>query len=164
MCKLHAYTDNNPTLLVIGKILLKQATPYHNPGLNGSIVKELQSSGLLTEDEWRCHLGDMNDIAQVIVDGHTWFSLLSVEIHLWMQQPGDSKLDIDHQEGGGYAFGMLYPTINLSDIDKAFWCGLDLVKEAAVLELNQLAGVEQAMIHSMEDWIPLPVLWIKRYF
>ncbi|KAI6027237.1 hypothetical protein EDC04DRAFT_2717797 [Pisolithus marmoratus] len=156
MHKLCAYINNNPTLLVIGKILLKQATPYCSPGLNGSIVKKLQLSGLLTQAEWRHCLGDINDITQVIIDGHTWFSLSSAKIHLWMWQPGDFKLDIDHQEGDGYAFGTLYPTINLSDIDKAFQCGLDLVKEAVVPELNQLADVEQAMIHSMEDWTPPP--------
>lgn len=156
MCKLRAYINDNPTLLVVGKILLKQATPYYSPGSDGSIAKELRSSGLLTPAEWRCRLGDINDITQVIVDGHTWFSLSSVEIHLWMRQPGDSKLDIDHQEGDGYAFGTLYPTVNLSDINKAFRCGLDLVKEVVVLELNQLADVEQATIHSMEDWTSPP--------
>ncbi|KAI6018103.1 hypothetical protein BKA83DRAFT_4128015 [Pisolithus microcarpus] len=156
MRKLHAYVDDNPTLLVVCKILLKQATPYRSPGSNGSIAKELRSSRLLTPVEWRRRLGDVNDITQVIVDGHTWFSLSSVEIHLWMRRPGDSKLDIDLQEGDGYAFGTLYPTVNLSDINKAFRCGLDLVKEAVVLELNQLPDVEQATIHSVEDWTPPP--------
>ncbi|KAI5993370.1 hypothetical protein EDC04DRAFT_2806391 [Pisolithus marmoratus] len=136
MHKLRAYIDDNPMLL---------QHPTCSPGSNGSIVKELRSSGLLTPAEWR-----------LIIDGHTWFSLSSAEIHLWMWQPGDFKLDIDRQEGDGYAFGTLYPTVNLSDINKAFRCGLDLVKEAVVLELNQLADVEQATIHSMEDWTPPP--------
>ncbi|KIK13416.1 hypothetical protein PISMIDRAFT_18006 [Pisolithus microcarpus 441] len=130
MCKLHAYVDDNPTLLVVCKILLKQATPYCSPGSNSSITKELRLSWLLTPVEWRRRLGDVNDITQVIVD--------------------------DLQEGDGYAFGTLYPTVNLSDINKAFRCGLDLVKEAVVLELNQLPDVEQATIHSVEDWTPPP--------
>ncbi|KAI6156095.1 hypothetical protein EDD17DRAFT_1629826 [Pisolithus thermaeus] len=108
MHKLHAYVDDNPTLLVIGKILLKQATPYRSPCSNGSIVKELQSLQLLTPAEWGHCLGDINNITQVIVDGHTWFSSSSVEIHLWIQRHGDSRLDIDHQEGDGYAFGVRY--------------------------------------------------------
>ncbi|KAI6034783.1 hypothetical protein BKA83DRAFT_4487775 [Pisolithus microcarpus] len=135
MRKLHAYVDDNPTLLVVCKILLKQATPYRSPGSNGSIAKELRSSRLLTPVEWRRRLGDVNDITQVIVDGHTWFSLSKVM---------------------AYAFGTLYPTVNLSDINKAFRFGLDLVKEAVVLELNQLPDVEQATIHSVEDWTPPP--------
>lgn len=156
MRKLHAYVDDNPTLLVVGKILLKQATPYRSPGSNGSIAKELRSSRLLTPAEWGRRLGDVNDITQVIVDGHTWFSSSSVEIHLWIRRHGDSRLDIDRQEGDGYAFGTLYPTVNLSDINKAFQCGLDLVKEAVELELNQLPDVEQATIRSVEDWTPPP--------
>ncbi|KAI6021270.1 hypothetical protein EDC04DRAFT_3143848 [Pisolithus marmoratus] len=157
MHKLCAYVRDNPELLVVSKIVLKQATPYHSPGSSGSIARELRSSELMTEAEWDCYC-DNNEFTAVIIDGHTWHSLSSVEIHLWMWQPGNSKLDIDCQEGDGYAFGTLHPTINLTDIDKVFQHGLDLIKDAIVLELQKLADVEQATIHSMEDWTPPPRL------
>ncbi|KAI6022722.1 hypothetical protein EDC04DRAFT_2727979 [Pisolithus marmoratus] len=157
MRKLRAYVRDNSELLVVGKIVLKQATPYCSPGSSGSTARELRSSELMTRAEWDRYC-DNNEFTAVIVDSHTWFSLSSVEIHLWMRQPGNSELDIDRQEGDGYAFGTLHPTVNLTDIDKAFRHGLDLIKDAVVLELQKLADVEQATIRSMEDWTPPPCL------
>ncbi|KAI6132691.1 hypothetical protein EDD17DRAFT_981447 [Pisolithus thermaeus] len=166
MRKLHAYVSDEPNLLVVGKITLNQATPYRSPGSKGSIAKELRSSELLTKEEWGDRLGDLDAISQVVVDGHTWFSLSSVEIHLWVRQPGDTRIVLDRQEGDGYALGTLYPTFHLDGINKAFRHGLGLVKETIIRELEKISDVEQATIRSMEDWSPpsqlLDPTWLSR--
>ncbi|KAI5985347.1 hypothetical protein EDD15DRAFT_2302764 [Pisolithus albus] len=154
MRKLHAYASDKPDLLVVGKIVLNQARPYHNPGSKGAIARELRSSELLTIDEWTDRAGDLDVLSQVVVDGHTWFSLSSVEIHVWVRQPNDTRIVLDRREGDGYAFGTLYPTVDIDGINKAFWCGLGLLKETIICELQKIADVEQATIRLMEDWSP----------
>ncbi|KAI5981789.1 hypothetical protein EDC04DRAFT_2916242 [Pisolithus marmoratus] len=154
MRKLQAYVSDYPDLLVVGKIILNQAMSYRSPRSNGSIAKELRSSELLTADEWGDRLGDQDTFSQVVVDGHTWFSLSSVEIHIWIRQPGDTGIVLDRREGEGYAFGTVYPTAHLDDINKAFWRGFCLLKETIVHELEKISDVEQATIRSMDDWSP----------
>jgi len=44
MDKLGAYVRDVPELLVVGKHLIKEGTPYHSPGSKGSNVKRLRSS------------------------------------------------------------------------------------------------------------------------
>ncbi|KAI6002532.1 hypothetical protein EDC04DRAFT_2611845 [Pisolithus marmoratus] len=148
------YVSDYPDLLVVGKIILNQAMSYHSPRSNGSIVKELWSSELLTADKWGDRLGDQDTFSQVVVDGHTWFSLSSVEIHIWIWQPADTRIILDCREGEGYMFRTVYLTAHLDDINKAFWCSFCLLKETIVHELEKISDVEQATIRSMDDWSP----------
>ncbi|KAI6024279.1 hypothetical protein EDC04DRAFT_2606544 [Pisolithus marmoratus] len=121
----NAYISDYPDLLVVGKIILNQA----------------MSSELLTADEWEDHLGDQDTFSQVVIDGHTWFSLSSVKIHIWIWQPGDTGIILDRQEGEGYAFGTVYLTAHLDDINKAFWHGFCLLKETIVHELEKISDL-----------------------
>ena len=50
---------------------------------------------------------DGQEFAWIAVDGHSWFSLSSVEIHLWVRQRG-TKMDLNHSNGDGYASGVRY--------------------------------------------------------
>jgi len=103
MEKLHAYIEDHPDLLVVGKVLLKQNGKYSSPGANSSLATSLRSSELLSRRKWRGSLG-VDEFAHVDIDRHIWFSLSSVEIHLWICQA--SGLDIDCKDGNGYAFGV----------------------------------------------------------
>lgn len=154
MRKLHAYVSDNPDLLVVGKVTLSQARPYRNPDSKGSVAKELRSLELLSKEEWRDRQGDPDMLSQVVVDGHTWFSLSSVEIHVWIRRPGDTRIILDCQESDGYAFGTLYPTVHLDGINRMLWRGLGLLKDTIICELGKISDVEQATIRSMENWSP----------
>ena len=101
--KLRAYIEDHPDILVVGKVLLKQNGKYSSPGANGSLATSLRSSELLSRRNWRGSLG-VDEFAHVDIDDHIWFSLASVEIHLWICQAGE--LDIDRKDGDGYAFGV----------------------------------------------------------
>ena len=101
MEKLHAYIEDHPDILVIGKVLLKQNGKYSSPGANSSLVISLHSSELLLQRYWRGSLG-VDEFVHMDINDHIWFSLTSVEIHLWICQA--SELDIDHKDGDGYAF------------------------------------------------------------
>ena len=172
MDKLWAYVDDEPDLLVIGKILIKRAIPYPRLGANQSIVKRLQRSQLMSKKEWA---KDVETYSQVVVDKHMWFSLSSVKFHVWICKPGASKININYVDGDGYAFGVsihliyqgsnidgniihslyqtLYPNTKLDTVDSIFWRGLELTKET-ILELN-LPG-----IGNLEDW-SLPTHVVK---
>ena len=102
MDKLWAYVNDEPDLLVIGKILIKQAIPYRRLGANQSIVRRLRWSQLMSKKEWAKDV----ETSQVVVNKHMWFSLSSVEIHVWIHKPGASKIDINSVDGDGYAFGV----------------------------------------------------------
>ena len=103
MKKLRDYVCDHPDVLVVGKVLFKQAIPYQSPGVNGSLAPYLQSAELMTRTEWQGNLG-VEDFASVVVDGHTWFSLATVEIHIWTRE--DGLIDIDELDGTGYAYGV----------------------------------------------------------
>ena len=117
MDKLQAYVDDEPNLLVVGKILIKQAMPYYSPGSKQSISKKLRSSALLPKDEWT---RGVERYSEIIVDEHTWFSLSSVEFHVWTCKPGASKINLDSLNGDGYAFGVsirfIYPGSNIDNV------------------------------------------------
>ena len=106
MYKLRAYAEGNPHLLVIGKIVVNQSTPWSSPASIKSLVKNLRSSKLMTEDEWPGIHGDAEKYAEVVVDDYSWFSLSSVELHVWIRKPGATKIDIDCKDGDGYGFGV----------------------------------------------------------
>ena len=101
MDKLQNYIYNRPNVLMVGKILMKQAMPYHSPSSNGSLVPCLQSSELMMWTKWKGDLGPQ-DFASVIIDRHTWFSLSSVEIHVWTHE--DGPINVDRLDSDGYAF------------------------------------------------------------
>ena len=46
------------------------------------------------------------DFAQTVVGGHTWLSLSSVEIHVWVRQPGNSDINLDRLDGDGHTVGV----------------------------------------------------------
>ena len=52
MDKLQAYVHDNPHLLVVGKIIVNQSVPWSSPGSAKSVMKNLHSSKLMTEEEW----------------------------------------------------------------------------------------------------------------
>ena len=103
MDKLQNYIYNHPDVLMVGKILMKQAMLYHSPSLNGSLVPHLWSSELMMQTKWKGDLGPQ-DFALVVVDGHTWFSLSLVEIHVWTHE--DGPIDVDRLDSNGYTFGV----------------------------------------------------------
>ena len=106
MYKLRAYACDNPHLLVVGKIIIKQSTQWSSPGSTKSIVKNLRSSKLMTEEEWPGIYGDPKEYMEVVIDNYSWFSLSSVELHLWIHKPSMMKIDLDCRDGDGYAFGV----------------------------------------------------------
>ena len=105
MQKLHAYVRDVSDLLVVGKILIKQAMPYCSLASNGSTAKYLRSSELMTWSKWTSSYGKKGVFTPVVVDGHTWFSLSLVEIHIWVHQPGKSTIDLNCLDDG-YACGV----------------------------------------------------------
>ena len=109
MQKLGAYVCDLPDLLIVGKILVKQATWYHSPGLRAAGAQWLQTSPLLSHSQWANNYGDGQNFVRIAVDGHTWFSLASVEIHLWVRQHG-AKIDLNCSNSDGYASGVCYFT------------------------------------------------------
>jgi len=108
MDKLRDYACNAPDLLVVCKIVLKEAKRYRGPGLKRSSAKQLRSTALMSQREWRCRVD--NGFALVIVDDYTWLSLLSVELHVWIRQPGKSEIDLNRSNGDGYAVGVSHLT------------------------------------------------------
>ncbi|KAI6137811.1 hypothetical protein BKA82DRAFT_4265626 [Pisolithus tinctorius] len=151
MRKLRAYAQDLPDVLVIGKLLIKQAERYRSPGSNASIAPRLRSSPLMTQLEWTSHHG-ADEFSHIVVDGHTWFSLSSVEIHVWIRQEDGSKINVDRLDDDGYAVGTLYPTVDLDGINNAFRRGLERIKEAILLELA--AGADREFFDSMAIWSP----------
>ncbi|KIM59253.1 hypothetical protein SCLCIDRAFT_27511 [Scleroderma citrinum Foug A] len=120
--KLWAYVLDALDILVVCKILIKQGDRYCSPGTKPSVAKGLRSSHLLTWAEF-CSV-NAGDFAQTVVDGHTWLSLSSVEIHVWVHQPGDSDINLDRLDSDGHTVGTLFPTIDVDDVNGTFQRGL----------------------------------------
>ena len=117
--RLQQYIDDDHDLLVVGKIVIKQASTYHSPGSDDAT--HLWLAPLMTFSEWLELRSDEDEYGQVEVDGFTWFSLACVEIHLWVRSPGNSAIDLDCLDGNSYVSGVhdicwifLYANDNLS--------------------------------------------------
>ncbi|KAL4066831.1 hypothetical protein J3A83DRAFT_4374911 [Scleroderma citrinum] len=100
--------------------------------------------------KWSNNYGNNQEFAEIVVDGHMWFSLSSVEIHVWVCQHGDPKVDLNCPDGNGYASETLFPTVDLNNVNKAFWCGFQLTKEAILHELI----ADKASFDHVEQWSP----------
>jgi len=103
MNKLRNYVRNEPDLLLVCKIVFKQIGCYCS--LHRRSAKWLQASRLMTESEWNSSMGDA-EFARVVVDGHKWFTVSSVQIHVWIRQPDDSDVNLDHSDGNYYGAGV----------------------------------------------------------
>ena len=93
MKKLWGYVRDILGLLVVGKILFQESAQYRRPGVNAA--KNLQSSELMTQDEFTSHSHEDEGFVRVVVDNHTWFELASVELHVWVRQAGKPAIDLD---------------------------------------------------------------------
>jgi len=103
MNKLRNYVRNEPDLLLACKIVFKQIGCYRSPRRRSA--KRLRASRLMTESEWNSSVGDA-EFARVVVDGHKWFAVLSVQIHVWIRRPDDSDVNLDHSDGNYYGAGV----------------------------------------------------------
>ncbi|KAI6035710.1 hypothetical protein EDC04DRAFT_2897734 [Pisolithus marmoratus] len=151
MQKLNSYVQEIPSLLVVGKLVIKQGQRYRSPGSKASAAPQLRSSELMTQRQWADRLGD--EFEQVISDGHTWLSLSSVEFHVWTRQAGNSKIELSDTDGDGYALGTLYPTVNLDDINHAFQRGLELIKQEVLMVLESV-NADRALFDCAAAWSP----------
>ena len=102
--KLQAYVLDAPDILVVCKILIKQGDHYCSPGAKPSIAKGLRLSRLLTWSEFSS--ANSGDFARTVIDGHTWLSLSSVEIHVWVCRPSNSDINLDCLDGDCYTVGV----------------------------------------------------------
>ena len=62
---------------------------------------------------WVASQGNLGakDFASVVVDGYTWFSLLTIEIHVWTCK--DRPIDVDDLDSDRYAYGVCHFTFLL---------------------------------------------------
>ncbi|KIM63807.1 hypothetical protein SCLCIDRAFT_23975 [Scleroderma citrinum Foug A] len=146
MNKLRDYVHNEPDLLLACKIVFKQVSHYHSP--RRRTARQLQASRVMMESKWNSSVGDA-EFTRVVVGGHKWFAVSSVQIHVWIRQPGDSDINLDLLDSNYYGFGTLYPAVDLSDVNRVFQCSLALVKNAVMAELP--AGIVDT---GVEEWSP----------
>ena len=105
MSKLRKYAHDLPHLLVLGKILIRQAELYHKPTNNSATTVQLREVPLMDEGQFAGNFGRSTGYSQIAATGHLWFSLKSVEIHVWTREPGGGAIDVDSRQVG-YAFGV----------------------------------------------------------
>jgi len=106
MNKLRKYIRDLPHLLVVGKILIWQATRYHKPTKNSATTTRLRQARLMDEGQFAGNFGSSTGYSRIVASGHTWLSLRSVEIHVWTREPGGDAIDVDSSHQAGYAFGV----------------------------------------------------------
>ncbi|KIM59841.1 hypothetical protein SCLCIDRAFT_27076 [Scleroderma citrinum Foug A] len=152
--KLLHYVEDIPGLLVVGKLLLKQATPFRSPGSDESIVRDLQSSELMSRAEWTSY-ASAEGFTSVTMDSYTWFSLTSVEFHLWIHKPGELKIRMHCLDEDSYAYRMIYPNVAFDNVKNTFWCGLELTKTLILATLGNLEE-DKALLDCVGNWTPPP--------
>ena len=108
--KLQQYIHDDPDILVVGKIVIKQASTYHSPGSSDvNLATHLQLAPLMTFSQWLGLRSNEDEFGQVEVDDFTWFLLSHAEIHLWVHSPSNSAINLDCLDGNSYACGVRDP-------------------------------------------------------
>ncbi|KIM60206.1 hypothetical protein SCLCIDRAFT_26730 [Scleroderma citrinum Foug A] len=153
MDKLWEYIRNLPHLLVVGKILICQAIPYHKPTPNSAMTVQLWEAQLMDEGQFAGNFGSSMGYSQIVASGHPWLSLKSVEIHVWMCKPGEGPINVDSSHQAGYAFRTIFLTVDLDSANNALSRGHELTKEA-ILELN-VPDVDQQSLDRAVFWTPM---------
>ncbi|KAL4070117.1 hypothetical protein V8B97DRAFT_2104427 [Scleroderma yunnanense] len=114
-------------------------------GIHNAFTQKLMMCG-----KWSNNYGNNQEFAEIIIDGHMWFSLSSAEIHVWVCQHSDPKVGLNCPDGDGYASRTLFPTVDLDNVDKAFWHGFQLTKEAILHKLL----ADKVSFDYVEQWSP----------
>ena len=107
--RLQQYIHDDPDILVVGKIVIKQASTYRSPGSDVNLATHLRLAPLMTFSQWLGLRSDEDEFGQVEVDDFSWFSLAHAEIHLWVHSPGNSAINLDRLDGNSYACGVRDP-------------------------------------------------------
>ena len=100
MKKLWKYVHDLPHLLVVGKIIIWQAIPYHKPMKNSVTTARLRQVPLMDEGQFAENFGSSTRYSQVFTHGHAWLSLKSIEIHVWTREPGGGAINVDSNQAG----------------------------------------------------------------
>ena len=83
-------------------ILCETGSGWESPKKCQPMAK-LRSTPLMTKKAWVKEYGDAEKFSLIVVDGYKWFTLASTEVHIWIRQPGESKINVDRLDGNGYA-------------------------------------------------------------
>ena len=104
MDKLHRFVLAVLDLLVICKISFEKTHKFKSLSLKDSTVKPLWSAPLLTKSKWKQCVEE--EFADIMMEGHMWFFLSSLVVHVWVRPPDNCNISINQPVHGSYSTGI----------------------------------------------------------
>jgi len=112
----------------------------------------------------------------IMVGGHTWCHISSVNYYVWVRQPGDGPIDLDNTEEGHMAHGVspsqfhkyscinmqtLFHEIRMGDVEAMLGMGLSFIKHSIVNYFDDLnIPLDPATTNAiLGSQTPLPIQW-----
>ncbi|KAG2047802.1 hypothetical protein BDR06DRAFT_1013532 [Suillus hirtellus] len=138
--KLREAVETNPALLMIILVVVQELQLYSSPGWDSTAFQLLYEPKLVFRDFQLAVDGDAPALDRpVIVEGHTWCSLRSVTLKVWLR--GVERIDIDSVDPNLVGEGAVFPVNN------------DMAMVLAMIERGAEA-IRQSLIQLCESMVP----------
>ncbi|KAG6372615.1 hypothetical protein JVT61DRAFT_7361 [Boletus reticuloceps] len=132
--KLKAYMESFPKAIGVMKIGIRESRPFQSPDTNTDLARSLAGRKVSRWQEWKPSRGSPTVLGPIIAHSITWIDISMIEVHIWVRtgrRPIDITSDIatDTQD---YAFGTLYPAVDMADVNEMLDIVLRRIRDTAV--------------------------------
>lgn len=106
MKKFERYIADCPTLRVLTIVNIVQLSSFANPKMKSSTTQALfRLPAVLSFKEWSPGTRRLLPFGPIVTHGHTWMSISSVSLEVWIAQPC-GRIDLSDQGSTVYASGV----------------------------------------------------------
>ncbi|KAF8129767.1 hypothetical protein EV363DRAFT_1336441 [Boletus edulis] len=140
-------------------ITIKEDPKWASPNSenDSEALHQLRSQPLLTDEQFGLNVGD--DLGSVVKGGFAWISIQEITFELYLRSSSGSLVIDDTRRDEHSAYGTLYPTNDMRDIDLLLLDGSNNLRDSLVLEMEgsdasaaSIGRVRRSMANLAIDW------------
>ncbi|KAI6044303.1 hypothetical protein EDC04DRAFT_2940816 [Pisolithus marmoratus] len=152
-----------PNLVAVMMMVIRKDVPFSLPQKKSAAWEYFKSCGrLLSQKEFLDLCADLNEPVHlgksIIVGGHIWCHLATVEYFIWVREVRGNLIDIDNSGADSTTRGMLFPEVRMGEVDAMLDKAISSFKGSIILFFERLG--ESFSTGEIEEAIgPLKFSW-----
>lgn len=155
----------HPEVKCVTVVLVHEATEYAPPDQESTVSKAL--FGGTDSNPKPLALGEFLDRRNtprsfgepIVIGGHTWCHLSSVEFFLWVKRDDESPINVRSEDPAGMAYETLVPEIDMDAVTEMLERGLTKIRDFFVAFQKKLepslncTALAEAKVRSRANWV-----------
>ncbi|KAI6010230.1 hypothetical protein EDC04DRAFT_2610296 [Pisolithus marmoratus] len=152
-----------PDLVAVMMIVIWEDIPFSLSQKKSTTWEYFKSCGrLLSQKEFLDLCADLNELIHlsksIIIGGHIWCHLATVEYFIWVREVRGNPINIDNSSTDSTARGMLFPEVRMGEVDAMLSKAISSFKGSIILFFERLG--EFFSTGEVEEAIgPLKISW-----